>query len=393
MPTAAVCDTGVVAAGPMRRTSSALPPSFEVMDGAFTCFDIAIVVPTRDVRCFIEDCLTSILCQTGVDLARVELIVYDDASTDGTYEAVEAMLPDLQCQLGRVELLRGKIGPVGCGSGRNRASERSTASILVFLDSDDIMLPCRLRRTLQSLDIRDNVKPREEGEGILGVVGGNFDRFPGGSTPRYEEYHRKLRGTAVLAGKGMYCGELFPFAFRDTPLAMPTVSCLRRVWEDVGGFAEGPLNSEDLIFVYAALDHGYKLLKIGGESIMRYRFHDGMSSNQLSRRYMLGIRVAAFERLVVAKQGWERFSIWGCGRDAKEVFKVLSHDGKRRVAVWGEINPRRIGRVIHGVKVVHFTELKPPIALCVALDRTDGEFESNLADMNLMPGVDYVHLT
>jgi glycosyltransferase involved in cell wall biosynthesis len=360
---------------------------------ALQSFEIAIIVPTRDARDFIKDCLKSILVQTDVDLKRVELVVYDDASSDGTYEAAESILPVLRRQLGRVQLLRGKTGPIGCGSGRNRATEQSTAQILVFLDSDDIMLPCRLRRTLDSLNVQDDLKTREEREGIVGVVGGNFDRFPDGSTPRYEEYHRRLQGTAMCAGRGAPTGELFAFAFRDTPLAMPTVSCLRRVWEDVGAFAEGPLNSEDLIFVYAAMEHGYRLLKIGGESIMRYRFHEKMSSNQLSRRYMLGIRVAAFERLVVAKQGWEAFSIWGCGRDAKEVFKQMSADCKRRVVEWGEINPRKIGHVIHGAKVVHFSELKPPMALCVALDRTDGDFEANLADANLVPGVDYVHLT
>ena len=33
----------------------------------------------------------------------------------------------------------------------------------------------------------------------------------------------------------------------------------------------------------------------------------------------------------------------------------------------------------------------PPFVLCVALDRTDGAFEANLASLKLTEGTDYFH--
>lgn len=41
--------------------------------------------------------------------------------------------------------------------------------------------------------------------------------------------------------------------------------------------------------------------------------------------------------------------------------------------------------------IVHFREASAPFVTCVALDRTDGAFESNLASLNLREGVDFYH--
>ena len=41
--------------------------------------------------------------------------------------------------------------------------------------------------------------------------------------------------------------------------------------------------------------------------------------------------------------------------------------------------------------VVHFAEATPPFVTCVALDRTGGAFEANLASLHLKEGEDYWH--
>jgi len=45
------------------------------------------------------------------------------------------------------------------------------------------------------------------------------------------------------------------------------------------------------------------------------------------------------------------------------------------------------------VPIIHFSEVKPPLIICVALDRTHGEFEKNLASMHFIEGVDYFHFS
>jgi glycosyltransferase involved in cell wall biosynthesis len=354
-------------------------------------FDVSIIVPAYNASDFIQPCVDSVLTQRGVDLSTLELVVFDDSSTDDTCAKVSDIMQRMPAALGRFELCRGKGGPTGCGSARNRAIEQSSAPVLIFLDADDVMATDRVQRTLVALRSTE-VYQSSEGDSYsttrgIGAIGGNFTRIPTGSTPRYEAYHKRLAGnTSEPHG-------LFVCSFRDAPLAMPTLACLRRVWEDVGKFAEGLGLAEDLIFQYGAMEKEWTLVKLGGDPLVHYRFHPRMTSLLLSRRHMLDIRVAAFEKLVLGKLGWTSFSIWGAGRDGKEMFQRLSEDGKRRVLHWGEINPRKIGLSLYGKKVVHFSQLEPPIAACVALDRTDGEFEASLAAKNLRPGLDYVYLT
>ena len=45
----------------------------------------------------------------------------------------------------------------------------------------------------------------------------------------------------------------------------------------------------------------------------------------------------------------------------------------------------------HKVPIVHFSAAAPPFVLCVALDRTGGAFEANLASLELTEGRDYYH--
>lgn len=332
----------------------------------------SVIVPVYNCAAYVRECLESILSQKGISLHTLELVLFDDASTDSSLAEATRLAPRLTSALGRVQLLRSDLDrPQGVGSARNRACERSSAPVLVFLDADDVMQPSRVARSIAVLDAGD-----------VGVVGGVFERIPAGSTPRYEQYHRHLTTDA-----------LFAHAFRDAPLAFPTVACRREVWEKVGKFVEGRGVAEDLHFLYGAMAAGYKMVKLNGESLSQYRYHDKMTSLTLHRRDLLTVRVAAFEQLVLGRPGWSSgFSIWNSGRDGKEVFKRLSERAQALVRAWGDIDPRKIGKRQRDRPIVHFSELKPPIACCVPLDRDGREFEANLATLKLEPGKDYIHL-
>jgi len=103
----------------------------------------------------------------------------------------------------------------------------------------------------------------------------------------------------------------------------------------------------------------------------------------------------AFERRVLAK--WDTFTIWSAGRDGKKFFNMLKDENKEKVIAFCDIDPQKIGtkyvnsKTHHQIPITHFTQAKPPLVICVALDRTNGEFESNVKAMNLVEGVDYWH--
>ena len=64
-------------------------------------------------------------------------------------------------------------------------------------------------------------------------------------------------------------------------------------------------------------------------------------------------------------------------------------------AAFADVDPKKVGTDYqffeHRVPVVHFAAAAPPFVLCVALDRTAGAFEANLASLKLTEGVDYFH--
>jgi glycosyltransferase involved in cell wall biosynthesis len=163
-------------------------------------YEAAIIVPTFNVEEYIADALESVLAQTGVELSTLQLVLYDDTSTDATLEKALALMPRLEAGLGSAKVVRGADGPLGCGAARNRAVEATLSRVLIFLDGDDIMSRDRVARTLASFPLEDASPDRTglqtEG-GVVGVIGGNFERFPRGSTPRYQAYHDSLSGSTA----------------------------------------------------------------------------------------------------------------------------------------------------------------------------------------------------
>jgi len=110
---------------------------------------------------------------------------------------------------------------------------------------------------------------------------------------------------------------------------------------------------------------------------------------------LLKVRIEAFERRVLSK--WNSFTIWGAGRDGRKFFGELSMQNKTKVIAMCDVDVNKIGQIYHQaytnlkVPVIHFSQAKPPLVICVALDRTNGHFEKNLKSLNLCEGIDYYH--
>ncbi len=102
--------------------------------------DVSFIVATYNAAPFVRQAVESALAQTG---AAIEVIVADDASTDGTAEIVEA----LARQDHRVVLIRRQTN-AGPSAARNQAMGRARGRWLAILDGDDLVAPERSRRLL-----------------------------------------------------------------------------------------------------------------------------------------------------------------------------------------------------------------------------------------------------
>ncbi|MFC8511399.1 CDP-glycerol glycerophosphotransferase family protein [Streptomyces sp. NPDC057411] len=104
----------------------------------------SIIVPAYGVEAYLRDCLDSVLSQSFQDF---ELIAVNDASPDAC-GAIMDEYAELDPRVEAVQLERN----VGLGRARNAGMARAKGTYLLFLDSDDTMLPGALAAIAQRLD-------------------------------------------------------------------------------------------------------------------------------------------------------------------------------------------------------------------------------------------------
>ncbi len=93
---------------------------------------VSILVPLFNRESVFSDTIASLQAQT---YPHWEVVVVDDGSTDGSYEAVQLLAKEDS----RIKLLRRDRLPKGAPTCRNIALENSLGKYCIFFDSDDLM--------------------------------------------------------------------------------------------------------------------------------------------------------------------------------------------------------------------------------------------------------------
>jgi hypothetical protein len=314
----------------------------------------------------------------------IELSVFDDASDDGTDEAVRAWALRARAAGLAVAVSGSRWGgapaaPGGIGFAKNAAVAQSSGSVLVFLDADDIMLPGRCAAQAAALA----KYPRA-------LCGCAWRRLPSGSTAHSERW-----------SNGLSEAQLALQAFRETTLAMPTWAMARATFDAVGGFQTQP--AEDFLFLHRFLDlrgrDARPLLRVGSaeQPLVLYRWSQGSMTSSVGRDVLLRAKAAAFERRVLSLPGWARYTVWGAGRDGKQFVAELSPAARARIACLADVDPRKVGAryVNHrltpplSLPIVHVRDITGPAAVCVSMRRADepaGELRAAAAALGLVEG-------
>jgi mycofactocin system glycosyltransferase len=192
---------------------------------------VSVIIPVRDRAAEITTCLNSLI-NLDYPIAKLEIIVVDDASSDSTPDAV-AMFPE-------VRLLRmPRHRQVSfC---RNRAAEIARGDILAFIDSDCTATATWLKELVPAFRDRS-----------IGAVGGWVDAASQKSAlDRYEKVKSSLNiGTTFKRSKD---AQRFFY--------MPTCNLLvrRDAFLRIGGFRESLHVGEDVDCCWRLQDAGYVL--------------------------------------------------------------------------------------------------------------------------------------
>jgi GT2 family glycosyltransferase len=189
---------------------------------------ISYVIVTMNRKELLRKCVNSVMEQTGHDK---EVIVVDNASSDGTAEMLTHEYPD-------VVVLR-KSTNIGAGGGRNAGTAVARGEIIVYLDDDATLFTTdTAERVIRYFNDRPDV-------GVLGfrILDPETKQTCRASIPRCD---RRLltENTPIAALYGGAC------AF------------LKEVFDKTGGYWKmlDPYGAEDAELACRVIDQGYNML-------------------------------------------------------------------------------------------------------------------------------------
>lgn len=340
--------------------------------------DVSIIIPVYNGDKWIDDCLRSV--ETQNFNGKLEVSIFNDGSTDGTLSKLEEWRETLREKSISVTLGGHTSNPRGVGYAKNQAVEQSSGVYLCFQDIDDVMSPDRVSKQYQAARSEQN-----------SIIGSKFHREPEGSTERFTKWANTLSQDQLYSQI---------YTSHGPTLIMPTWFCHRSVYNKAGSFSEGGKGvPEDLIFFLRHLELGGGLCLVDADLLM-YRYHPGATTFSIHEDTIWKIRMEYIQKQVLDK--WESFTIWNAGKQGKKFYRNLSTTNQIKVAAFCDVDPKKIkcGAYIYHeskekikptVPIVHFQSAKPPFIICMKLDLTGGEFEKNLASLNLKEGVDFFH--
>lgn len=183
---------------------------------------VSVVIPTRNRATLLGRALDSVQTQEGAgDEFDVEVVVVDDASSDGTPEVVRGY-PGIRVI--RLEERR------GAAAARNIAIRASGGEYVAFLDDDDFWLPHRLRLHVPVLEASP-----ESGA----VYGQQITRTGGEASDRDDPFPDARRAPS---------GRVFDEFLREEFVSINTLLVRRSSFERAGFFDESRENLEHYEF-------------------------------------------------------------------------------------------------------------------------------------------------
>ena len=105
---------------------------------------VSVIIPTYNRAEYISETIASVHNQDYA--GKIEIIVIDDGSTDGT----AVLLEELQATIPSLKVIRTKNS--GVSSARNKGMSEVKGDFIQFLDSDDLIAPTKFSKQIKLLE-------------------------------------------------------------------------------------------------------------------------------------------------------------------------------------------------------------------------------------------------
>jgi teichuronic acid biosynthesis glycosyltransferase TuaG len=159
--------------------------------------DVSVIIPAYNAGDTILRALRSVAGQT---MKPREVVIVDDGSTDGTFDAAR----EFESQIEGISLIVIKQENQGAGAARNRALNESSQPVIAFLDADDDWLPEKLKRSLYYMEMGGYALVAHNGyrieDGKKSIIDG-AQRYHEGPSPYISLYRKGYLDTCTVVAR------------------------------------------------------------------------------------------------------------------------------------------------------------------------------------------------
>ncbi len=293
---------------------------------------ISILLPVRNEERFLPAALASICRQT---FSSWELIAVDDGSSDATPAILaEAMLCDR-----RVRVMpspgRGLVAALNAGLATCRAP------LVARMDGDDISHPRRLEMQAALFAAHP----------ALTLVASGFRNFPrhhlASGMLAYETWQNSLVSHEAILRD----------LFVESPFVHPSVTFRRDAVLAVGGYRDMDW-AEDYDLWLRLAGAGARFARLP-QTLFFWRERPERATRTLSQYSAEAFRACKVHHLQEGfLRGTGEVILAGAGLEGRAWRRTLGQAGIK-VSLWVDVDPRKIGRTLHGARVTGADEIAP----------------------------------
>lgn len=327
---------------------------------------ISILIPFKNTQAFIANCISSIQKQTYTNW---ELIMINDASTDNSYEIVNAFAEEDS----RILLLQNSGS--GIIDALQVAFKHSKGYFITRMDSDDLMQP-------NKLDVlASNLSSHGKQHVAIGLVNYFSEN---GVSDGYKKYETWLNG---LTKTGANYSEIYKECVIPSPCWMlhkdDLIAC------DAFNPNRYP---EDYDLAFRFYKHKYKCIPCHDvlHNWRDYSYRTSRTHEHYAQNYFLDIKLHYF--LEIDYNPKKTLVVWGAGQKGKKIAQTFI---KKNIPFqWICDNPKKIGKHIYDKILKPFQHLESisntQSIITVANENSQKEIKQYMQKINCKPVEDYI---